>query len=119
MDTKDKPLNRLSLEGMTCIWLLTVTRFYEDDDGEYTQEVIFTCAYGRRSKAMESKVKARAMFPKYSDMEYRVERVVFVQDELPSDEEDMAYDMLSETAKDMHALIGVAAAKKIREEEGK
>ena len=86
--------------GMTCIWLLTITRFDEDDDGDYTHDVIFTCAYGRRSKAMEAKAKARAMFPTHADIEYSIERVVFVQDELPSDEEDMAYDMMGKVAKE-------------------
>jgi len=94
MDTKDK------LEGMTAIWLLTVTTFEEDDDGEYISDVIFTCAYGRRSKAMEAKEKVRAMFPRNIDIEYRVERVLFVQDELPSVEEEMAYNLMGETAKD-------------------
>lgn len=92
MDTK--------LEGMTGIWLLTVKAFEEDDLGEYTHDVIFTCAYGRRSKAVEAKEKAKAMFPRNADIEYTIERVAFVQDELPSVEEEMAYDLLGETAKD-------------------
>jgi len=101
MDRKEKPLDRFSLEGMTGIWLLTVTTFEEDDDGgEYISDVIFTCAYGRRSKAMEAKEKVRAMFPRNADIEYKIERVIFVQDELPSVEEEMAYDLMSETAKE-------------------
>lgn len=101
MDTKDKPLNRLSLEGMTGIWLLTITAFEENAPDEYVSDVLFTCAYGRRSKAMEAKEKAKAMFPRNADIEYTIQRVVFVQDELPSVEEEMAYDLLSEAAKEM------------------
>ena len=82
------------------IWVLTITTFEEDDLGEYTHDVIFTCAYGTRAKAYEAKEKARAMFPTHADIEYSIERVVFVQDELPSDEEDMAYDMMGKVAKE-------------------